>query len=595
MLGPVPLVAGARRLALPVALAVAAAAPSSSLAAGGIPDTSFGIGGVASVSASVPEAREFGNAMTVDSQDRVLVGGGVLAKEPTEPNGGWVLARFRSNGTPDPSFGQGGVAKQAPGLFGPGLAEFGQEIRALAIEPGTGKIIAGGMTVNPAHFALFTIARYDTDGSLDTSFGPADTGFVTAEVSASGGNLEDIAVGPDGSITAVGSSGLDAALARWDSDGNPDPSFDGPAGTGNGVFTDLFTGTFNDFRDVEVEPSGAVRAVGTVSAGPVAEWLVARYTPTGARETAFGGVGGVTIGFGNGDDIAGSQVLDGNTLYVFGSRDVLPGSKAERDFGVTALDATTGEGIEGTSFHIELPGTQNLFAAGLQRIGGSADPSAERFLMVGTGKTPNGGGAILAGLRRVGSSLALEADPEFGSGGLVLPPRENGIWADVATDSRNRVVVGGELGLFETADLSAARYVDMAAAAPPFDRTAPVITNARVAPRAWAVKPGGRAEVPVASRVKRGTSFVFTLSETARVTIRIERRKQKRRGGKRFVRVGAFATAGSAGPNRRGFSGRIGKRRLKPGRYRATLIATDPAGNASEPKRLPFTVLRSGG
>jgi hypothetical protein len=40
------------------------------------------------------------------------------------------------------------------------------------------------------------------------------------------------------------------------------------------------------------------------------------------------------------------------------------------------------------------------------------------------------------------------------------------------------------------------------------------------------------------------------------------------------------------------FSGKIGRRRLKPGRYRATLVATDAARNASKPKRLRFRVVR---
>jgi hypothetical protein len=198
-------------------------------------------------------------------------------------------------------------------------------------------------------------------------------------------------------------------------------------------------------------------------------------------------------------------------------------------------------------------------------------------------------------MRRVGGgSSTLEVDPEFGSGGLVLPPQQDGIWTDVATDSRNRILVGGELGVFETADLSAARYVGLATLGAA-DTTAPVITNARISPRAWAVKPRGRAEAPVASRAKRGTSFLYTLSEPARVTIRIERQKRKGKRAKRFVRAGAFAAAAIAGPNRRRFSGRIGKRRLKPGRYRATLIATDAAGNASQPRRLRFRILPAAG
>jgi uncharacterized delta-60 repeat protein len=137
----------------------------------------------------------------------------------------------------------------------------------------------------------FTIARYNADGSLDMSFGPADTGFVSADLSPATDDLEDIAVSPDGNITAVGDSGLDAALARWDSDGALNPSFDGPAGTGNGMFVDPVVAGLDDYRDVEVEPSGAVRAVGVASTGPEANWLVGRYTPTGARDTGFNGSG----------------------------------------------------------------------------------------------------------------------------------------------------------------------------------------------------------------------------------------------------------------------------------------------------------------
>jgi hypothetical protein len=59
----------------------------------------------------------------------------------------------------------------------------------------------------------------------------------------------------------------------------------------------------------------------------------------------------------------------------------------------------------------------------------------------------------------------------------------------------------------------------------------------------------------------------------------------------RYQPIGSFAAAALAGENHRRFSGRIGGRSLRPGRYRASLTATDPAGNASAPRRLPFRVL----
>ena len=450
--------------------------------------------------------------MVLDSQDRVLVGGGVLAKPPEELSGGWVLARFRNDGTPDPTFGEGGVSREAPGLFGPGLAEFGQAIRALAIEPGTGKIIAGGMTVTPAHFSLFTIARYDTDGALDMSFGPANTGFVTTEITPSGSELNDIEVSANGSITAVGSSGLGVALARWDSDGNLDPEFDGPGGTGNGVFSEIVAGTIDDFRSVHVEPSGAVLAVGIAVVGGGAEWLIVRYTPTGARDLAFNGTGALTIGFGNGFDDADCQVLDGGVLHVFGTIDVQPGKTIETDIGVVGFNAATGAVIPGTTARIPIPGSQGLFDCALQGPGGAQGPSADRFLLSGLGETPRRRRPTrwrqCAGWRR---ALRFSTRPRVRQRWLrraVAPARGLGRCQHRQPQPggrrrrtralRNRRPLGGPLH----------RHVP---APPTTDTTAPVISGAKVTPRSWAVKDAGRAETPVASRVKQGTSFRYTL------------------------------------------------------------------------------------
>ena len=258
-----------KRVLAVAALVTLAVAPTAAAAGkGGVPDGSFGSAGLATVSTAAAGNRESGTAMVVDGQDRVLVGGGASARPPATTEGGWVLVRFRGDGSLDTGFGDHGIAK-APGLYGPELSGFGQAIRALAIEPGTGKIIAGGMTVDAAHFAEYTIARYDTDGSLDMSFGPANTGFVKASPSTSSDDLEAITVAADGSITAVGSAGLGAGLVHWDSDGNLDPSFDGPGVPGNGMFVDQPTAGFDTYRSVEVEPDGSIRAVGVATTGGV--------------------------------------------------------------------------------------------------------------------------------------------------------------------------------------------------------------------------------------------------------------------------------------------------------------------------------------
>jgi hypothetical protein len=140
------------------------------------------------------------------------------------------------------------------------------------------------------------------------------------------------------------------------------------------------------------------------------------------------------------------------------------------------------------------------------------------------------------------------------------------------------------------------------------DTQRPAFLSARLTNTTFRVNPSGAAETPVATRAKKGTTFVYSLSESARVVFRIQakkkgrrvrrrcvkptRRNRDRRACTRFVKVGAFAQAASAGQNRKRFSGKIGGKRLRPGKYRATLIATDAAGNVSRRKFLNFKVVR---
>jgi hypothetical protein len=87
----------------------------------------------------------------------------------------------------------------------------------------------------------------------------------------------------------------------------------------------------------------------------------------------------------------------------------------------------------------------------------------------------------------------------------------------------------------------------------------------------------------------RGTRVRFRLSEAARVRFAIQRRS----GGRR---LGSFVRAASAGRNTVRFAGRLRLRghavSLAPGRYRLTLVATDPAGNRSAARRVRFRVVR---
>ena len=89
---------------------------------------------------------------------------------------------------------------------------------------------------------------------------------------------------------------------------------------------------------------------------------------------------------------------------------------------------------------------------------------------------------------------------------------------------------------------------------------------------------------------KRGTRFRYTLSEAARVTITIERRLRGRRV--RYRRAGRLAGRKQAGRQSTPFSGWVRRKPLRPGRYRARIVAVDSLGARSRERRLRFRVVK---
>jgi hypothetical protein len=75
--------------------------------------------------------------------------------------------------------------------------------------------------------------------------------------------------------------------------------------------------------------------------------------------------------------------------------------------------------------------------------------------------------------------------------------------------------------------------------------------------------------------------------------LRPTRKLRKRARCTRFVRAGTLTYRNRpAGQNSVLFRGRIGRRALRLGGYRATITATDPAGNRSRARRASFRVVR---
>src|SRR5207248_8423703 len=132
----------------------------------------------------------------------------------------------------------------------------------------TGRIVVAGDTTTGDGQYDFALARYNTDGSLDTSFGPGHNGKVVTDFGTDDDQAYAVAIQADGKIVLAGrahpdipsqDSNYDFALARYNADGSLDTSF-GPDHDGK-VVTDF--GTDDDqARGMVIQPDGKIVLAG---------------------------------------------------------------------------------------------------------------------------------------------------------------------------------------------------------------------------------------------------------------------------------------------------------------------------------------------
>jgi hypothetical protein len=210
---------------------------------------------------------------------------------------------------------------------------------------------------------------------------------------------------------------------------------------------------------------------------------------------------------------------------------------------------------------------------------------------------------------RAGGQTTLLSGPYAGGGGAV-----NSRLAAASSDGNNVLFTSTDQITPDDTDalldVFAAGPVPPAGPASSPDTLAPTVSSFGMSRKRFRV---GHARTPTAAKRKRrrtkvGTSFRYRLSEAASVRIVIQRRAKGRRvHGRcrkptrklrarkrcvRWLRKGTLTRAGKQGRNSHRFSGRIGRRALRPGRYRASLTATDKAGNRSRAKRVRFRIVR---
>ena len=342
---------------------------------------------------------------------------------------------------------------------------FTDEVRGVAIQA-DGKIVAAGHTicepcavpVQPHDFAL---ARYNRDGSLDTTFD--GDGKVTTDFDVGEDQAFAVAIQADGKIIAAGSangpSSFDFAVARYNADGSLDPTFDI-----DGKVTTDFAGGNDQGRGVAIQADGKIVVAGVaVSAaclpcdGPASDnFGLARYNPDGSLDPTFGFVGRQVTDFVGGPDEARAVAIQADGKIVAAGVAicdpcVLPVIPVPHDFGLVryntdgSLDSTfDGDGRVTTDFEDD----DEAWGVALQPDG----------KIVAAGSAAHSSGARLFALARYATNGSLDTAFE-GDGKLTTQFSEDDGARAVAIQRDGKIVAAGFTFLFSgQSDFALARY-----------------------------------------------------------------------------------------------------------------------------------------
>ena len=229
------------------------------------------------------------NAVAIQSDGKIVTAG--FANDGTDDN--FAIARYNADGTLDTSFSTDGKV----------TTDFGgndDQARAVAIQP-DGKIVAAGFA-NDGSDNNFALARYNTNGSLDTTF--SSDGKLTTDFDGKDDEAYAVAIQPDGRIVAAGyatntnqttnittDDHKDFALTRYNSDGSLDESFSNQTkdfGRNDGKVTSLINIYDQEIYAMTIQSDGKIVVVGRSWSGIGNDFAVERYRPNGSRDHTFG-------------------------------------------------------------------------------------------------------------------------------------------------------------------------------------------------------------------------------------------------------------------------------------------------------------------
>jgi uncharacterized delta-60 repeat protein len=298
-------------------------------------DASFGLDGIAMTNfGQFSNDRAFD--MIIQTDEKIL-----LCGYNTDPDNDreFAMVRYNSDGSIDNSFNTTGMVST--------IIQVGDDEAHSVLIQEDGKIILAGFSFD---FSVrnFTVVRYNSDGTIDNTFD--GDGIVTTSITSYDDAAYAAALQSDGKIVLVGyTSGetYDFALMRYNTDGSLDNTF----GTGGIVITPI--GNSADLAySIIIQEDNKILVGGQADFNDTAFALL-RYNPDGSLDTSFDSDGIVTTQIGPiwSEDLAFSMLLQPDGNIVLGGQ-TSDSDNTDYDFALTRYINSGNIGIE--EFNMEI-------------------------------------------------------------------------------------------------------------------------------------------------------------------------------------------------------------------------------------------------
>ena len=270
-------------------------------------DTTFGTSGM--VTTPIGSGNAVAHALGIQSFDSRIV---VAGSSNNSSNDDFTIVRYNTDGSLDTTLNATGTK---PGMVTTSIGSGDAVANALGIQSDK-KILVAGYSLLSGTENVFTLVRYNTDGSLDTTFNATGTkpGTVTTSIGSVGDYALALGIQSDGKIVVAGYSyngtKYDFALVRYNTDGSLDTTFNA-TGTKPGTVTTSIGGSINDYANaLGIQSDGKIVVAGYSYNGTKHNITLVRYSTDGSLDTSgiagigFGTTGIITTSIGSIDDEA---------------------------------------------------------------------------------------------------------------------------------------------------------------------------------------------------------------------------------------------------------------------------------------------------